>query len=117
MSDPVVLKERRGPALWLTINRPEQRNAITDEVIGGIHAGLNEAEANPQIRVVVLTALFRGPAGIKITQRDIFQPVRRVVRLQRTLDHKFRPAVRVDGMLRMFFIDRDILRVAVRGAG
>lgn len=55
MSDPVVLKERRGPALWLTINRPEQRNAITDEVVNGIHEGLKEAEATPQIRVVVLT--------------------------------------------------------------
>lgn len=55
MSDPLVLKEQRGPALWLTINRPEQRNAITDEVVLGIHEGLKEAESNPRIRVIVLT--------------------------------------------------------------
>lgn len=46
--------ERRGAALWLTMDRPEKRNAINQEVIAGLTAGLREAAA-PGLRAVVLT--------------------------------------------------------------
>lgn len=46
--------ERRGAALWLTMNRPEKRNAINQAVIAGLTAGLREAAA-PGLRAVVLT--------------------------------------------------------------
>ena len=32
--------ERRGHALWLTIDRPARRNAISAAVVAGISAGL-----------------------------------------------------------------------------
>jgi enoyl-CoA hydratase/carnithine racemase len=50
-----LLAERAGPVLTLTINRPEQRNAMTWEVIGGIRRHLARAKADPAVRVVVLT--------------------------------------------------------------
>lgn len=47
--------DRRGPALWLTIDRPAQRNAMNGAVIAGIRAGLAQAHADPAVRAVVLT--------------------------------------------------------------
>lgn len=56
MGDPVVLHEQRGPAFWITLNRPDKRNAINAEVIAGIREGYRLAHANPEVRVIVLTA-------------------------------------------------------------
>ena len=50
-----VLCEARGRVLWVTINRPEQRNAINDEVIAGISAALQQAATDPTVRALVLT--------------------------------------------------------------
>jgi enoyl-CoA hydratase len=55
MADDVVLYEVRGPAAWLTINRPDRRNALSDEVIEGLIAGLGRAATDSDARVVVLT--------------------------------------------------------------
>ena len=49
-----LLAERRGAVLTLTINRPERRNAMTWEVIGGLREELARAKADAQIKVVVL---------------------------------------------------------------
>ena len=49
-----LLAERRGPVLTLTINRPERRNAMTWEVIGGLREQVARAKADPAVRVVVL---------------------------------------------------------------
>ncbi len=55
MNDSEVLHERHGPALWITINRPARRNALTDEVLEGIARGYEAAEADSGVRVIVLT--------------------------------------------------------------
>ena len=52
----VVLQELRGAALWITINRPDKRNAINAEVIAGIRAGLRSAHEDAAVRAIVLTA-------------------------------------------------------------
>ncbi len=54
MSDPVLM-ERRGPALWITINRPERRNAINEAVIRAIGGGITEAQGMDDVRAIVLT--------------------------------------------------------------
>ena len=51
-----VLLEQTGAAQWITINRPEKRNAINNEVIARIREGYLKAESDPEIRVIVLTA-------------------------------------------------------------
>ncbi|MGH9206941.1 MAG: enoyl-CoA hydratase/isomerase family protein, partial [Acidimicrobiales bacterium] len=38
----------------ITINRPDQRNAMSAEVIDGLRAGLGRAKQDPAVRVVVL---------------------------------------------------------------
>jgi enoyl-CoA hydratase/carnithine racemase len=50
-----VLIEKRGAALWITINRPEKRNAVNTDVIAGISHGYRAAHEDADIRVIVLT--------------------------------------------------------------
>jgi len=47
--------EQRGEVLWLTITREARRNAMSADVLRGIAEGLDRAEADPDIRVVVIT--------------------------------------------------------------
>jgi methylglutaconyl-CoA hydratase len=55
MTDNSVLLEKRGQAFWITINRPEKRNALNAEVIAGISKGYHEAHGDRDVRVIVLT--------------------------------------------------------------
>jgi methylglutaconyl-CoA hydratase len=50
-----VRVERRGPALWITIDRAARRNALTDGVLLSIGQGYQKAESDPEVRVIVLT--------------------------------------------------------------
>lgn len=56
-----VLKEQRGAALWLTIDREEKRNALDDAVLHELIAGVEEAGRRDDIRAVVITG-----AGAKV---------------------------------------------------
>ena len=51
----VVLGERDGALMRLTINRPARRNALNEEVCGQLAAGLDQAESTAGVRVVVVT--------------------------------------------------------------
>lgn len=51
----VVHTERRGAAMTITIDRPERRNALNEQVAQGIVAALDVAEQDPACRAVVLT--------------------------------------------------------------
>jgi enoyl-CoA hydratase/carnithine racemase len=50
-----VLYERRGPVAWLTINRPEARNALNKAARDGLVAGVARFNADAGARVLVLT--------------------------------------------------------------
>lgn len=50
-----VLFEKRERAFWITLNRPDKRNALNKEVIAGIREGYRRAHADPAVRVIVLT--------------------------------------------------------------
>ncbi len=51
----VVRTARDRGVLTVTIDRPERRNALNEAVAQGIAAGLDAAEADRQVRAVVLT--------------------------------------------------------------
>ena len=59
MSD-LVLAERRGSVLVLTLNRPERLNAWTDALEEDYYAWLDAAEDDPDIRAIVVTGAGRG---------------------------------------------------------
>src|ERR1044072_8676010 len=50
-----VTQEKRGNAFWITINRPEKRNAINGDVVAGIANGYRSAHDDAEVRVIVLT--------------------------------------------------------------
>jgi methylglutaconyl-CoA hydratase len=50
-----VVLEKRGHAFWITINRPDKRNAINAGVVAGIAKGYRHAHDDPEVRVIVLT--------------------------------------------------------------
>jgi enoyl-CoA hydratase/carnithine racemase len=47
--------QRRGPAAWITLNRPARRNALTPTMLSEAHRALDLADADDDVRVVVLT--------------------------------------------------------------
>ncbi len=55
MSDASVLHDKRGHAFWITINRPDKRNALNASVIAGIVDGYRRAHEDSDVRVIVLT--------------------------------------------------------------
>ncbi len=50
-----LLIEKRGHALWLTINREARRNAMSPAVLAGLRAGIDQSHADPGVRVIVIT--------------------------------------------------------------
>ena len=56
---PYVLEQMSGHVLWLTLNRPQQRNPLSSAMIAALHQGLRNAEENEAVRVIVITA--KGP--------------------------------------------------------
>lgn len=50
-----TIYELDGPVAWLTINRPEARNALSRDVREGLFAGFRRFEADAGARVLVLT--------------------------------------------------------------
>ncbi len=55
MDEREVTYEIQGPAARLTINREAARNALSAAVVLGLSEGVDRAEADPSVRVVVLT--------------------------------------------------------------
>jgi crotonobetainyl-CoA hydratase len=70
---PAVLTEARGGILLITINRPAAMNAVNLEVSRGIGQALDRADADPDIRAVVLTGAgdkaFSAGADLKAVAR------------------------------------------------
>ncbi len=55
-----LLIEKEGPVATLTLNRPERLNAITVAMLERLSAALVECDADPEVRVIVLTGAGRG---------------------------------------------------------
>ena len=58
--EPAVLTERRERVLLITINRPDQRNAVNAAVAHGIAAAMDELDATPALSVGILTGAGKG---------------------------------------------------------
>lgn len=69
--DELVLRERRGAVLVLTLNRPQRLNAWTDELEDRYFDLLAEADDDPAVRAIVVTGAGRGfCAGADMAQLD-----------------------------------------------
>jgi enoyl-CoA hydratase/carnithine racemase len=59
-SDAILLREMAGNVAVLTLNRPAQRNSLSEAMIAQLHEALAEIGANKAVRAVVIAA--NGPA-------------------------------------------------------
>lgn len=59
-AEPLLLREDKGGVARLTMNRPKQRNALSEELMRALTAEIGAIAADPSIRVVVLGGA--GPA-------------------------------------------------------
>jgi enoyl-CoA hydratase len=82
----VVLEERRGPALWLTLNRPDKLNAINVEMVGALRDAFRRAAADDEVKVVVVTGAGRAfSAGYDIAE-EVESEIEGADRWHRVLD-------------------------------
>ena len=92
-----VLYEERGAVALVTLNRPEALNSFTRQMHRDLWAVLDQAEANPVIRALVITGAGRGfCAGADLAEFD-FEPGPDLI--QRAdpgpvIDQAFNPTVR-----------------------
>ncbi len=56
----VLLSELRGRVLVLTLNRPAQRNSLSEALIGALQGAIDKASADPAVAAVVIAS--QGPA-------------------------------------------------------
>lgn len=88
-----VLFEMRGNVAWITLNRPEQRNAVNAEMRDELIRIFTEARLNPEIRALVLTGAGKGfctgadlsgrrdgPSGPGITREIMKSSSQRLIR-------------------------------------
>ncbi|MGE4605543.1 MAG: enoyl-CoA hydratase [Myxococcota bacterium] len=59
MPDPVLLVERDAPIATVTLNRPDQMNALSTELRLAIGSAFRELEQDPEIRVAIVTGAGR----------------------------------------------------------
>jgi len=51
---PLVLEQRKGGVVFLTLNRPAQYNALSEEMLAALEGSLNALSSDASVRVVVL---------------------------------------------------------------
>src|SRR5688572_31758304 len=57
---PVLLREDRDGVCTLTMNRPQQMNLLTSEMLSALQASLDEISRNKSVRVVVIAGAGKG---------------------------------------------------------
>jgi len=70
MAYETIIYETKGPVATITLNRPDALNAISQQMTAELHRALDEAEADAQVRAIILTGAGRGfSAGYDIARR------------------------------------------------
>ncbi|MDX2368473.1 MAG: enoyl-CoA hydratase [Colwellia sp.] len=54
-NQPYVLANTNNHVLWLSMNRPKQRNPLSSAMLRALHKHINEANENDDVRVIVIT--------------------------------------------------------------
>ncbi len=82
-----VRTQKRGVALEIAIHREERRNALNERVANGLVAALDQAEADPEIRAVILTGAGTKAfcAGVISSRLLMGHPSRSMLRIRATM--------------------------------
>jgi 2-(1,2-epoxy-1,2-dihydrophenyl)acetyl-CoA isomerase len=104
MSESTVLYSEQGAVALATLNRPEALNSFTHQMHRDLWAALDQAQANPAIRALVITGAGRGfCAGADLSEFDFEPGPDLVARADPgpVIDQAFNPTVRRLQNLRM----------------
>jgi 2-(1,2-epoxy-1,2-dihydrophenyl)acetyl-CoA isomerase len=104
MSEPTVLYEEQGAVALVTLNRPANLNSLNAEMHQSLWRALDQAEANGQIRALVLTGAGRGfCAGADLSSFDFSDGPNRIERADPgpVIERSFNPTTRRLMKLRM----------------
>ena len=104
MSEPTVLYAEQGAVALLTLNRPQALNSFTRQMHHDLWAALDQAEANPLIRALVMTGAGRAfCAGADLAEFDFESGPDLVARADPgpVIDQAFNPTARRLQNLRM----------------
>ncbi len=52
---PPLLREARGAAAVLTLNRPDKRNALSEDLLDGLQAALDQLSGDDDVKAIVIT--------------------------------------------------------------
>ena len=70
MNYETILYDTTGPVATITLNRPQTLNAINPQMTAELHTALDEADADPEVRAIILTGAGRGfSSGYDIARR------------------------------------------------
>ncbi|WP_309682348.1 enoyl-CoA hydratase-related protein [Polaromonas sp.] len=103
-AEPAVLYASQGAVVVLTLNRPQALNSFTRQMHHDLWAALDRAEADRQIRALVITGAGRGfCAGADLAEFDFEPGPNRVERADPgpLIDQAFNPTARRLMNLRM----------------
>lgn len=74
MQDDVLISEINEGVVTITLNRPKALNALNLKVVGDLHNAIENAEANEEVRVIVITgsgrAFVAGADVIEMVDKD-----------------------------------------------
>ena len=104
MAESTVLYAEQGAVALLTLNRPEALNSLSRQVHRDLWTALDRAEANPQIRALVITGAGRAfSAGGDLAEFDVAPGPDLKARADPgpLIDDSFNPTVRKLNGLRM----------------
>jgi 2-(1,2-epoxy-1,2-dihydrophenyl)acetyl-CoA isomerase len=104
MSEASVLYAEQGAVALLTLNRPQSLNSFTRRMHQDLWAALDQAQANPAIRALVITGAGRGfCAGADLSEFDFEPGPDLVARADPgpVIEQAFNPTVRKLQALRM----------------
>src|SRR5688572_6369507 len=70
MAYETILYEKQAPVVTITLNRPDTLNAINPTMTAELHRALDEAEADAEVRAIIVTGAGRAfSAGYDIGRR------------------------------------------------
>ncbi len=97
MTDELVHYDVSGPLATITLDSPHNRNALSRQLVTELFAGLEAAEANAGVRVVLVRSADRvfcsGADLSEATADGMEEGARRIVELQRLIVTMSKPVV------------------------